>query len=69
MQEIAFLEGRLREPFEGEKRKGAMAGAMAESDVVALRTLGFSDVEIATQVIAHFNQLHQLHRRRAQRGS
>ena len=29
----------------------------------------FSDVEIATQVIGHFNQLHQLHRRRAQRGS
>ena len=47
----------MREPCEGEK--GGAPGAMAESDVVALRTLGFSDVEIniATQMIAHFNYI------------
>ncbi len=37
-------------------------GAMVESDVVALRALGFSDaaITIATQVIAYFNYINRI---------
>ena len=37
-------------------------GAMVESDVITLRTLGFSDAEItiATQVIAYFNYINRI---------
>ena len=37
-------------------------GAMAESDVIAMRTRGFSDIQItiATQVIAYFNYINRI---------